>query len=176
MRRLAAIFVAAVALAACAEEPLGLAPPNTPAMYAPEPAADFRASDFAWSTQAGSASIVGILAFGGGPGRYICNDVILTPETPWTRRRMMVLYGSPMAADVPLDIVQARTASAPSDDYARFAKKAVCDGENRFSFDALPPGVWYVITLAKPIGGRGGRVAVMRRVETRVGQRQVTLN
>ena len=54
---------------------------------------------------------------------------------------------------MPTDIVQARTASAPSADYRRFAKKTVCDGANRFEFDALPPGGWYVITLAKPAGG-----------------------
>lgn len=165
----------ALVLAACAEEPLPLAPPGPPPMVEPAGPAEFNPGDFAWSTQGGTASIIGILAFGGGAARYVCNDVILTPDTPWTRRRMMVLYGSANAADVPTDIVQARTASAPSADYRRFAKKTSCDGANRFEFDGLPPGGWYVITLAKPVGG-GGSVAVMRRVDTRAGERSITLN
>ncbi len=173
----ASALVAALAalLAGCAEEPLPLAPGGPPPMVEPSGPADFNPADFAWSTQGGTASIVGILAFGGGAARYACNDVILTPDTPWVRRRMLVLYGSANAADVPTDIVQARTASAPSADYRRFAKKTSCDGANRFAFDGLPAGGWYVITLAKPIGG-GASVAVMRRVETRAGQRSITLN
>jgi hypothetical protein len=110
--------------------------------------------------------------------RYTCEggDVILTPETPWTRRRMVILYGSPIGAAVPLEIVRARTPSAPSGDYASYAKKATCDGASRFEFDDLPDGGWFVITLAKPVGGQGEPIAVMRRVETTGVRRSVTLN
>ncbi len=138
----------------------------------------FRAEDFAWSTAPGNGSILGSLAYRGNAGRYGCQggDVILTPETAWTRRRMLILYGSPLGAAVPLDIVRARTPSAPSGDYARFAKKTTCDSDNHFNFVGLPDGGWFVITLAKPIDGPGEPVAVMRRVETRGGQRNVILN
>jgi hypothetical protein len=180
MKRLAVITVAAAALAACAEEPMGPAvPPGPPvSSYPPGSASVFRADDFAWSTGPGTGSIVGTLAFRGASGRYTCQggDVILTPETAWTRRRMVILYGSPLGAAVPLDIVRARTPSAPSGDYARFAKKTTCDGDNHFSFEGLPDGGWFVITLAKPVDAPGEPIAVMRRVETRGAQRAVVLN
>jgi len=180
MKRFALITVAAVSLAACAEEPMG---PVAPAPYAGSPppsgsSSVFRPEDFAWSAQAGSGTIVGSLGFHTASSRYTCQggDVILTPETPWTRRRMFILYGSPVAAAVPLDIVRARTPSAPSGDYARFAKKTTCDSDNHFSFAGLPDGGWFVITLAKPVDMQGDAIAVMRRVETRGSLRTVTLN
>jgi hypothetical protein len=173
MKRLTLITFAAVSLAACAEEPMG---PVAPYVTAPAPpsgsATVFLADDFAWSTRAGSGTIVGSLGFRTPASRYTCQggDVILTPETAWTRRR------SPVAAAVPLDIVRARTPSAPSGDYARFAKKTTCDADNHFSFAGLPDGGWFVITLAKPVDMQGDAVAVMRRVETRGSLRTVTLN
>jgi hypothetical protein len=177
MKRFALITIAAASLAACAEEPMG---PVAPYAAAPPSglASDFRADDFAWSARTGSGAIAGSLGFRTPASRYTCQggDVILTPETAWTRRRMFILYGSPVAAAVPLDIVRARTPSAPSGDYARFAKKAVCDGDSRFSFTGLPDGGWFVITLAKPVDVPGEPIAVMRRVETRGSLRSVTLN
>ncbi len=177
MKRFALITFAAASLAACAEEPMGpVAPYPSPPLSGS--ASDFRAEDFAWSTRPGSGTIAGSLGFHTPASRYTCQggDVILTPETTWTRRRMFILYGSPVAAAVPLDIVRARTPSAPSGDYARFAKKTICDADNRFGFTGLPDGAWFVITLAKPTDMRGEPIAVMRRVETRGGARSVTLN
>ena len=186
MKRLALIAVFATTLAACAEQPLGPSGPPSGASplyapgsgYTPGTGAVFRARDFAWSASRGDGSIVGTLAYRPGGVRYSCErgDVILTPETAWTRRRMVILYGSPVAAAVPLEIVRARTPSAPSGDYASYAKKTTCDGANHFSFDGLPNGGWFVITLARPVDGPGEPIAVMRRVETRGGQRTVTLN
>ncbi|MEO8925654.1 MAG: hypothetical protein ABI306_00690 [Caulobacteraceae bacterium] len=181
MKRLVLIASSIVALAACAEEPLGPAgpqPPAPPPLYTPGVATVFRTRDFAWSAVPGDGSILGTLAYRQGGMRYTCQggDVILTPETAWTRRRMIILYGSPIGAAVPLEIVRARTPSAPSGDYASYAKKTTCDGANRFAFDGLPNGGWFVITLAKPADGPGEPIAVMRRVETHGGQRTVTLS
>ena len=178
MKRFALILFATACLAACAEEPIGPTAPGVAVPYASGGSSVFQAEDFAWSTVAGGGSIVGTLGYHSATSRYTCQggDVILTPETPWTRRRMLILYGSPIAAAVPLDIVRARTPSAPSGDYARFAKRTTCDGDNRFSFAGLPDGGWFVITLAKPVDVAGEPIAVMRRVETRGGQRAVTLN
>ena len=89
---------------------------------------------------------------------------------------MSILYGSATNAAVPLEIVRARTPSAPSGDYASYAKKTMCDGANRFAFEDLPNGGWFVITLAKPVDGAGEPIAVMRRVQTTGAQRSVTLN
>jgi hypothetical protein len=179
MKRLVPIALFATALAACAEQPLGPSgPAPAPPVYVPGSGAVFRARDFAWSTAPGDGSIVGTLTYRPGGVRYSCEggDVILTPETPWTRRRMIILYGSPISAAVPLEIVRARTPSAPSGDYASFAKKTTCDGANRFTFDDLPDGGWFVITLAKPVDGQGEPIAVMRRVETTGVRRSVTLD
>ena len=178
MKRLALIAAAAVSLAACAEEPMGPIGPTASVPAAAGSANVFRDEDFGWSTAGGSGSIAGTLGFRTNSARYSCQggDVILLPETAWTRRRMVILYGSPAAAAVPLDIVRARTPSAPSGNYARYAKRTTCDAENHFGFTGLPDGPWFVITIAKPVDGAGDPFAVMRRVETRGGQKFVSLN
>jgi len=176
MKRLLAVVLSAAAVAAC-NTTSSIGPPPPP--VEPPSAAVFRPQDFAWSTASGSASIAGALTYRAGQVRYSCNggDVVLTPETLWSRRRMTILYGSPSSAAVPVDAVRARTPSAPSGDYAAFVRHAPCDQNNRFNFSGLPSGAWFVITVAKPVGAQGASVAVMRRIETRNGQtRNVTLN
>jgi hypothetical protein len=177
MKRLAALSFAALVLAACASETSGPAGPSAPIEYQPS-AAVFNARDFAWSTAPGGGAIEGTLTYHAGGLRYSCRgrDVILTPETPWSRQRMVILYGSPVGAAVPLEIVRARTPSASSGDYASFVRKTTCGSDNRFSFAGLPDGGWFVITLARPADGPGDAVAVMRRVETRGAPLSVTLN
>ncbi len=179
MKPLAPIVLATLSIAACSETPMPLAPAEGPqGNYFPLSSATFQPRDFAWSAAPGNGAINGVLTFHADGVRYGCagGDVILTPETPWSRRRMTILYGSPMGADVPVSVVRARESSGPKDDYARFVKKATCDEANRFRFTDLPPGAWFVITLAKPIDAQGEAVAVMRRVETRDGLRSITLN
>jgi len=178
MKRIFAIALSAAALAACQSTSMGPGgrlpspPPQAP------PASIFRAQDFAWSTAPGRAQVQGQLAYKVGSARYTCQgtDVVLTPETPWSRRRMTILYGSPTSAAVPVATVRARTPSAPSGDYASFVRHATCDASSRFSFAGLPDGAWFVITVAKPMAGQGEPVAVMRRIETRGGRSSVTLN
>ncbi len=168
-RQLASIVfatLAALILAACGESPLGPAAPSAPEPMASGPVV-FSAHDFAWSSSPGGGAIEGALTYRAASGRFSCRggDVILTPETAWTRRRMIILYGSSIRAAQPLEIVRARTPSAPSGDYASYVRKTTCDDQNRFSFKGLPDGAWFVITLARPENG-GEAVAVMRRVET----------
>lgn len=169
---------ASLLAAACADTPLGPISPTAAYEAPPAEGGAFEARDFTWSQRGGGASIAGTLAFHGGGGRYTCQggDVILTPETAWSRRRMVVLYGSANSAAVPVSVVRARGPSAPSGDLARYVRKATCDESNRFFFAGLPDGAWYVITVAKPIDGQGESVAVSRRVETRGGPRSLTLN
>jgi hypothetical protein len=170
------ILLAASVLTACADQPMGPSDPGgqVTALSTPGP---FEPADFAWSTRRGGSSIEGVLTYRGGGGRYTCDggDVILTPETAWSRRRMIILYGSASAAAVPVSIVRARTPGAPAGDIALFARKTTCDASNHFSFGGLPDGSWFVITVAKPADGAGETVAITRRVETRGGVRSVTL-
>lgn len=99
--------------------------------------------------------------------------VVLTPETLWVRRRMTILYNSPERAALPADEVRARTPSAPNDDYSAFVRRTTCDANNRFNFSGLPDGAWFVITVARPVGGQGQTMAIMRRVTTRGGRATV---
>lgn len=170
MSRSAMFFVlaGATALAACAPT---LGPPPPPPGPAPG-AATFRAEDFAWSTEAGRGAVTGHVSYRKGPVRYSCakSTVILTPETPWTRRRMRILYQSTEAAAEPADAVRARTPSAPEGDYSAYIRRTTCDTASRFSFSGLPDGAWYAITIAKPAAGAGPAMALMKRVTTQNGR------
>jgi hypothetical protein len=161
--RLTLAALALLTLSACARSTGG--PPS---------AEVFRAQDFSWSAVPGKGRIDGHLAYHVGPQRYGCAgaSVILTPETLWTRRRMSILYNSPNASAMPVAEVRARTPSAPSGDYSAFVRRTTCDAGDRFSFQGLANGAWFVILVAKPAGG-GGRapdMAIMRRVEVRGGR------
>lgn len=161
-------LAAAAALAACA--PMLGPPPPGPS--APPPSSTFRAEDFAWSTETGRGRIAGHVAYHDGDTRYSCAHatVILTPETPWTRHRMHVLYRSTEAAAEPADAVRARTPSAPAGDYSAFVRRTSCDATGHFAFTGLPDGAWYAITIAKPVGGEGAGIALMKRVTTHAGR------
>lgn len=164
-----ALAAALLVLAACTPT---LGPPPPPPPSAPPSATVFRPGDFSWSAVPGRARIDGRMTYQRGDVRYSCQGaaVLLTPETPWTRRRMSILYNSPTAAALPTAEVRARTPSAPSEDYSAFVRRTVCDEADRFSFSGLPDGSWFVITVAKPTGRAGESLAIMRRVETRRGK------
>lgn len=169
MKRTLTIVLAASALAACETGGGGPPPPVRPSgpAYTPPSAGRneaFRDSDFEWSTRSGAGQIQGVLAYKGASGHYTCQDVVLAPETPWSRARMRVLYLSTTAAAMPADDVRARTPPEHGSEYARYARHANCDASGHFSFTGLPSGAWYAITVATPDGG-GTRMAVMRRVE-----------
>ncbi len=163
-------------LTACASmgPTLGPPPPPPPPRGAggPPSAEVFRAQDFSWSAVPGKGRIDGHLSFRTGQARYGCSgaSVILTPETLWTRRRMTILYNSPNGSALPVSEVRARTPSAPNADYSAFVRRTTCDAGERFSFPGLANGAWFVILVAKPIGGAGPDMAIMRRVEVRNGR------
>jgi len=176
MKRFALVALAASALAACESTGGGAPPVSSGPAYTPPSAAQndaFRDSDFAWSTGGGSSAINGVLAFNGPGGRYTCNDVVLAPETPWSRARMKILYLSTTQAAMPASDVRDRTPPEHSGDYARHLRHATCDASGAFTFTGLPAGSWYVITLATP--ANGPQMAVMRRVTTNGGTVKVTL-
>lgn len=171
-------ILAAVALVSCAAGPTSPGGSGPATVESSAAGAAFDAHDFAWSTVTGGGAISGALNYHQGVVRYTCqgSDVLLTPQTAWSRRRMIILYGSANAAAAPVSIVRARTPSAGTGDYARFVRRTTCDMANRFSFRGLPDGSWFVITIAKPVDGAGEPMAVTRRVETHGGLISVSLS
>ncbi|MBS0331802.1 MAG: hypothetical protein JSS35_03465 [Proteobacteria bacterium] len=174
---LLAAALCAVLAAAC--EPMYGPPPpgripHGPPPPPPPPADDaFRASDFAWSQAPGRNTLSGVLSRPPGGPRYTCSGltVVATPETPWARKRMMVLYKSDQRAALPAEDVRSRQNLAPPGDSDPYVKRAKCDASDHFTFSGLPDGAWYLVTLAKPAAGQSGpNLAMMRRVVTRGGK------
>lgn len=136
-------------------------------------AAAFRTSDFAWASAPGQGSIDGQIAYKAGGQAYGCtaSGVILTPETPWVRTRMQILYNSVDHTALPADEVRRRTPPERSQDYSAFIRRTKCGPTGEFSFQGLPDGAWYVITLARPTNGAAGvEMALMHRVVVRGGK------
>lgn len=172
--RQAAVFGALVLLSACASEGGGGGGAGAPAVAPlPRGTVEFRTADFAWSRAAGRGAIQGQLTYRVAGAPYSCASapVVLTPETPWVRARMMILYRSDQSAAEPAEEVRGRTPPERSQDYSAFVRRATCDAAGRFAFTGLPDGSWFVITVARPPSGVAGReMALMRRVTIRGGR------
>lgn len=169
-KRLACAVGALLLLGACAS-PGG---PTPSASRAAPATAAFRSADFAWSKAPGKNTIDGQLAYSPRGEAFTCANsaVVLTPETPWVRARMMILYNSDRYAALPAAEVRGRTPPERSQDYSDFVRRTTCDASGHFSFSGLPDGPWFVITVAKPTAGaaQGREMAIMRRVTLRNGQ------
>jgi hypothetical protein len=163
-------LLTAAAFAACAgacASPGAYAPPPPP----PPPGQTgpaFDAGQFEWSRQPGAAAIRGVIGYRGPNAPYVCKDspVVLTPDTPYSRQRIVRLYGATDRAAVPLSVVRSRQGRAPSDAFSRFVRTTRCNIDNRFAFDGLPPGSWFVVVAARPQSGEGEPIVILRRVQT----------
>jgi hypothetical protein len=155
-----------LAVAALAALPLSACVTPTPA--GPVGVA-FDPGAFNWSTAPGRGRIEGQLVYRRGGVSYSCQaaGVVLTPETPWVRNRMMTLYRSASSAAVPAADVRARL-PAESPNYDAYVRRAACDAQGNFTFTGLPDGSYFVITSALP-QPEGPPVAIMRRVSVRNG-------
>lgn len=132
---------------------------------------EFKASDFAWATAAGKGRIDGRLTYKSGALAYSCAEagVLLTPQTDWTRLRMITLYRSADHAVLPAAEVRARTVR--SNDYSAYVRRATCDPIGRFTFTNLPDGGFFAITVAKSLTpGVGPDMAIMRYVKIANGK------
>jgi hypothetical protein len=139
---------------------------STPTSPGPTAPVTFSREAFAWSAQPGRGRIEGRLVYNAKGVTYSCADVILTPETPWVRRRMEILYQSANGAVVPVSVVRSRTPSG-GQDYSAFVRSTACNA-GRFAFSGLADGAWFVITVGRPTPS-GAEVAIMRRVVIRNG-------
>jgi hypothetical protein len=168
-RTLIALAAVAAALAGCGTTgPGGYGEPwpSRPTSTAFEP------RDFAWSATDGRASIDGRVEYRRNGEAFNCTGSVgLTPDTPYTAARFRTLYGSTDRAAVPEAVVRARTVPDPNADYRAFVRQTQC-ADNRFRFDNLPDGSWFIIA---PVSAGGDRIVLMQRVSTRGGRVQVTL-
>lgn len=172
LARSAAVAALGVAvLAACAPMP------------APGPVAgggglssSFSAADFAWSTQAGAASVDGRVDYRANGQDFDCiGSVGLIPETPYTRHRFLTLYQSLDSAAVPAGVVRSRSDGEASSDYRAYERSTTCGADGGFAFHNLPAGGWFVIAPVR--AGSGEPVVLMRRIQTDArGTVRVTLN
>lgn len=179
MYRMAFLALCALTLTACANGPGGSGAFTDTASTGPASSgAIFDARDFAWSVKPGTGVIHGTVAYRRSSSHYSCSgsDVLLTPESAWSRRRMEILYGSANAAAAPVSVVRARTPTAGAGDYARFVRRTTCDAADHFSFHDLPDGSWFVITIVKSADGAREAMAVTRRVQTHGGGVTATLS
>lgn len=160
------ILVGAGSLAACSTVPSG-------GMPAPSASSAFNKADFAWSAAPGQGGIQGQINSRQDGVAFSCvGSVGLTPSTRFTDARMQTLYGSTARAQLPADVVRARTVSDPNEDYREYVRSTTCE-DNRFSFQQLPDGRWYVIAPVK--AGDGPVTVLMQQVQIRNG-RTVNLN
>jgi len=180
--RFALVLLGSLSLVGCATDGTttgGGAPAPTASAGAPAGRDEsFRKADFAWSTAPGKGEIEGQVTFKQGNVAYGCVDagVVLTPETPWVRRRMTILYISPEKAALPAAEVRARTPPERNQEYTSFTKRASCDAAGHFTIAGLPDGVWYVLTVAKPVApGTGPDMSLMRRVTVKGAKVKLTL-
>ncbi len=182
--RVALILLGSLAVVGCATDGTttgggATAPGPGAAATAPIGASQaFSKADFAWSAVAGKGEIDGQITFKQGAVAYGCADagVLLTPETPWVRRRMQILYTSADKATLPAAEVRASTPPERNQDYSGFVKRATCDATGHFTFAALPDGAWYVITVARPMApAAGADMAIMRRVMIKGGKIKLSL-
>lgn len=166
VRPVIAVAALGALLAACGTVPAG-------GYDTPPPSNAFRAEDFAWSSASGQAAIDGRIDYRRQGQAYDCTgSVALTPDTPYTRNRFRMLYGSTDRAAVPEAVIRARTVPDPNADYRAHVRSATCEN-GRFTFSGLPDGGWFIIV---PVSAGGDRVVLMRHVETRGGRRiSVTL-
>jgi hypothetical protein len=114
------------------------------------------------------------MAYRAGGARYTCKEAVLTPETPWSRARMRILYLSTSQAVMPADDVRSRTPPEHGAEYARYARHATCDANGHFSFSNIPSGAWYAITVATPVNA-GIPMALMKRLEVNGNEVRVVL-
>lgn len=165
MKALLTILSGSVLLGACAS---ATAPPPVAAGPPPE----FSPAEFAWAQASGDASIRGSALYSPGNRVWTCtaDGATLIPDAPYARWRVERLYRDVERGRATVADVRAREPDTPAE-YATVVRTAACDTYNRFRFDGLAPGTWYVtVTMRPPSGAAGEAVRLMRRVELSAGE------
>jgi hypothetical protein len=178
---LASVAVLAAGCGHLEPEPLA-----TPSEHVPPPPPP-PYSEFAWSSAPGANAIRGDIAYTDRVGRrWGCSgqSVALMPRTPSTDARMQILYGSPERALEPVSNVRAHAGAVRGPDPGPYVRTTVCDPRNRFAFDGLPDGGYFVIARVHNEGAHPDSaspetpdgLALMQRIELKDGlTRRLTL-
>ena len=131
--------------------------------------------EFAWSERPGANSLLGVINYRPAANQtWSCagQSVALTPETSYSRGRMISLYGSADRALHTVAAVRTRSAANPGLDYSRFVNSTTCDERDSFAFRDLPDGAYFIIARVRqtqPAGATGEGMVIMQRVELRGG-------
>jgi hypothetical protein len=131
--------------------------------------------EFAWSERPGANTLIGNIAYRPAAGQvWSCagQSVALTPETSYSRGRMITLYGSADRALQTVAAVRTRSAANIGLDYSRFVDSTTCDDQDNFAFRDLPDGAYFIIARVRqtrPPGASGEGMVIMQRVELRGG-------
>lgn len=155
--RICLLLTAGLLLAGCETGPKPYYGERVPPPPPPPPR-----NEFQWSAGAGNNSLQGTAVWRRDGRTFSCagRSVALNPETPYTRKRMIELYGSDEQAIRSVAEVRARSTSEPSRAQA-YVRSSQCDAQGRFAFHGLPSGGWYVIVRGDSASG-ASEVALKR--------------
>lgn len=166
MTRLLMMLSGVVVISACA--PTTALPPSVAA--GPPPA--FTLSDYAWAQTSGDAGIRGSALYSPRGAVWTCtaDGVTLIPDGAYARWRVERVWGDAERGLVTATDRTTREPDTPAE-FAPLVRKAACDTYNRFRFDGLAPGAWYVVAAMRPPSGSAAEtVHLMRRVELSPGE------
>lgn len=169
--RMALVVLAGLLLAACSTPRAPVYAPSVPAPGpVPPPPPPPPPNEFAWSVRPGTNGLAGVGVWVRGGRRFSCagKSVLLTPETPYTRQRMVELYGSDEAAVRTVGEVRARNTGEPKRDYKAYVRPSQCDARGGFGFRDLPDGGWFLILRAS--SAAGDEVVALQRVHVAGGE------
>jgi hypothetical protein len=162
MMRRGAVVLLALAVTACATEgppvshPGPIAPPPPPP---PPPTATILGhGDYRTRT--------------GAHGDCAGLSVALMHDTPYFRRRIVALYGSPESARLAIAPVKARSAKLGPAQENPLAASVACDGAGAFAFRDVSPGSYFIIARVKVTLPQGAPedLVVMRHLDLVEGQ------
>lgn len=165
--RVVIAIAAALTLSACATvEPARIMAPLDPAT-------------FAWSQAAGSGKVSGtalLRTVGGDAKTCAGSEVQLTPDAPYSRERMTLLYGATDRAF--LGRGNSVLVAGEGWSFRQYVRTTTCDSSGSFEFTGLPDGIYYVtasVLWEVPSGSYVSYMApqggwFLQRVVVRAGQ------
>jgi len=135
----------------------------------------FNASDVAWSSAPGTATVEGraaISAAGEVPRTCAGGEAQLLPAGAYAAEMMRIVFGSDVRGFAPRGSSRYPTNIAA--DFGSTVRRVGCDPEGRFRFDGVPAGRWYVFSnvIFRSAGAeapQGG--ALMQRIDVAEGAR-----